>query len=377
MKKEIVYVTFNDSPGGIYKSQVIDVVKLYQENGINSNLIAFISLRNFFKDRKKIKSYLPKSRIFPSFPKLRFWKFNKFWFIFLKFNSATVVIARNVFAFNLFLEKKLKLKRLIYDGRGAVYAEHLEYDIYNGTGIEKSIYNLERKAVKFSDYRIAVSSKLVDYWVQNYGYIPGNEVVIPCTVSSYFHYERNENRISEIKNSLGIKENDIVLIYSGSIAEWQSLKFIEDLIRNLFERNKNLKLIFLSKNHNSIKKLKNEYPDRIFQLFVPHKEVPSYLDVAHFGILVRKKSTTNKVSSPVKCAEYLSRGLKVIISSGIGDYSEQILLNDLGFVVKDQKKLPRLTSVDLRKDYQKKYAIKNLTKSSELILNNYLSLLEI
>ena len=68
--------------------------------------------------------------------------------------------------------------------------------------------------------------------MQNYGYIPGNEVVIPCTVSSYFHNERNENRISEIKNSLGIKENDIVLIYSGSIAEWQSLKFIEDLIRN-------------------------------------------------------------------------------------------------------------------------------------------------
>ena len=76
------------------------------------------------------------------------------------------------------------------------------------------------------------------------------------------------------------------------------------------------------------------------------------------------------------CRILVERGLKVIISSGIGDYSEQILLNDLGFVVKDQKKLPRLTSVDLRKDYQK-YAIKNLTKSSELILNNYLSLLEL
>ena len=44
------------------KITVIDVVKLYQENGINANLIAFISLRNFLRIEKKIKSYLPKSR---------------------------------------------------------------------------------------------------------------------------------------------------------------------------------------------------------------------------------------------------------------------------------------------------------------------------
>ena len=82
MKKEILYVTFNDSPGGIYKSQVIDVVKLYQENGINANLIAFVSVRNYFKDRNEIKSLLPNSIVFPLFPRLRFWLFLKHFFLF-------------------------------------------------------------------------------------------------------------------------------------------------------------------------------------------------------------------------------------------------------------------------------------------------------
>ena len=91
-------MTFNDSPGGIYKSQVIDVIKLYQENGFNAKLIAFVSIRNYFKNRNEIKSLLPNSIVFPLFPRLRFWKLNKFWFLFLNLNSATIVIARNVFA---------------------------------------------------------------------------------------------------------------------------------------------------------------------------------------------------------------------------------------------------------------------------------------
>lgn len=368
-------MTFNDSPGGIYKSQVIDVVKLYQENGINANLIAFVSIRNYINDRNEIKSLLPKSMVFPLFPKLRFWKLNKFWLIFLNFNSATVVIARNVFAFNLLLGKKIK--RLIYDGRGAAHAEQLEYDIYNGTGIENSIYDLELSAVKLSDYRIAVSSKLVDYWVQKFSYVPGREVVIPCTVSNDFNSERNEYKINIIKRDLGIKRNDIVLIYSGSIAEWQSFNALLTTIFNLLHCNQNFKMIFLSKSHNAIKKIKNQFPGRIFQFFVPYEEVPIYLDIAHFGLLIRDHTITNKVSSPVKCAEYLSRGLKIIISSEVGDYSEEIFQNNLGFVIDNKVNIKNLTFNASKRDHQKEYANTYLSKRSKIILKKYLSLTDL
>ena len=150
---------------------------------------------------------------------------------------------------------------------GAAHAEHLEYDIYSGMGIENSIYNLELNAVMLSDYRIAVSSKLVDYWAKNFGYVPEKEVVIPCTVSNDFNSERNEYKINIIKRDLGIKRNDIVLIYSGSIAEWQSFNALLTTIFNLMHFNQNFKMIFLSKSHNAIKKIKNQFPGRIFHLF--------------------------------------------------------------------------------------------------------------
>lgn len=368
-------MTFNDSPGGIYKSQVIDVIKLYQENGFNANLIAFVSIRNYFKDRNEIKSLLPNSLVFPLFPRLRFWKLNKLWFLFLNFNSATIVIARNVFAFNLLLGKKIK--RLIYDGRGAAHAEHLEYDIYSGTGIENSIYNLELNAVRLSDYRIAVSSKLVDYWAKKFAYIPEKEVVIPCTFSNEFHSGRNEHKINIIKKDLGIKRNDIVLIYSGSTAEWQSFNILLTTVTNLLSENQNFKMIFLSQNHNAIRKIMNEFPGRIFQFFVPHEEVPIYLDIAHFGLLIRDDTVTNNVSSPVKFAEYLSRGLKIIISPGVGDYTNEIFQHNLGFVIGNKLNIKNLTLNSLKRDNQKTYANAYLSKRSNIIIKKYLSLIEL
>ena len=370
-------MTFNDSPGGIYKSQVIDVIKLYQENGVEANLIALVSLRNYINDRNKIKSLLPKSKVFPSFPKLKYWNLNKFWFIFFHLTSNTVVIARNVFAFNLLLVKKKKIKSLIYDGRGAVYAEQQEYDIYNGTGIEKCIYDLEFNAVRLSDYRIAVSTKLVDYWIENYNYESGQEVVIPCTISNEFIHERNEHKINMLKEDIGIKNEDIVLIYSGSIAEWQSFNSLVNFIKNALHQNQNVKMIFLTIKNNAIKRIMSEFPGRIFQFSVSHDEVPNYLDIADFGLLIRDNTITNKVSSPVKCAEYLSRGLKILISSEVGDYSQEISKNELGYVLNSKLNFKRIYSVDLNKDHQKTYAINNLSKRSKLILNNYLSLLDL
>ena len=51
-----------------------------------------------------------------------------------------------------------------------------------------------------------------------------------------------------------------------------------------------------------------------------------------YGLIIRDESITNQVSSPVKFAEYLYAGLKIIISSNIGDYSKFVLDNDCGFL---------------------------------------------
>ena len=115
----------------------------------------------------------------------------------------------------------------------------------------------------------------------------------------------------------------------------------------------------------------------VFSIFVPHEEVPIYLDIAHFGLLIRDDTVTNNVSSPVKFAEYLSRGLKIIISPGVGDYTNEIFQHNLGFVIGNKLNIKNLTLNSLKRDNQKTYANAYLSKRSNIIIKKYLSLIEL
>ena len=55
--------------------------------------------------------------------------------------------------------------------------------------------------------------------------------------------------------------------------------------------------------------------------------------------MYRESSVTNQVASPVKIAEYLSCGLKIIISKNLGDYSEMIEKYNLGYIIKNDNSI--------------------------------------
>src|SRR5579872_2162145 len=101
----MIYLTFNDAPSGIYFSQVTDVCRfLNSELNAKTRLVAFISFRNFFTNKKSIKAQMPGSIVIPMFPKLRNWKLNvvTLLVVFLFVNSKKV-IARGPFAASMAL----------------------------------------------------------------------------------------------------------------------------------------------------------------------------------------------------------------------------------------------------------------------------------
>ncbi|RME16579.1 MAG: hypothetical protein D6799_04755, partial [Bacteroidetes bacterium] len=99
----MLFVTFNDYPGGIYYSQVIDVIEYLNVLSCKKNrLIAFISLRNFFENRRKIKERYSYSLVIPMFPGVQNWRWNRIWMFFigiLFFRSS--VICRGVFSYHI------------------------------------------------------------------------------------------------------------------------------------------------------------------------------------------------------------------------------------------------------------------------------------
>jgi hypothetical protein len=364
----MIYLTYNDSPSGIYNSQVIDVVDYL--NTLSSEkikLIALISIRNFSENKKKIKSRCPDSIVIPMIPKASNWKWNSIILFFcLIFRSHHKLISRGPFATHLaFKLKKMGLRnKVIFDGRGAYEAELNEYHVIEDKTILNEIKELEKECIHLSDYKIAVSNALVNYWKTNYNYNNQNHVVIPCTLSKDFIFEfPSKETIQEMKKEMGYKEDDIIFTYSGSAAGWQSFDLIDDLMCEILKTPKT-KLIILSNHFDESFKVVKKYPKSVSVLFVEPSKVKNYLLISDYGILYREKSVTNQVASPVKFAEYLSCGLKILISDNLGDYTDfsknENLLLDVNAITSvdfvEKKRIHHLSVQHFKKErYQSEY----------------------
>jgi len=337
----MLYITFNDAPSGIYFSQVTDVCKYLRDelHTPDINLIAFISIRSFSSNRSQIKAAFPKAIVIPLVPKMKFWKANwcTMFFLALIFRQNRI-IARGPYATWLALSMKRMglFKYVIFDARGAYYAELNEYNVIENEGVKSGIRNLETSLLIKADFRLAVSQKLVNYWEREYGYSSEAHVVIPCTLGSEFNKKMldSEKRLL-VKSKLGFKPDDLLMVYSGSSAGWQSFHLVNDFLNNALGMNVHLKVLFLSKELPAGMDVFRDFPGRIVQKWVSPALVRELLCACDYGLIIREDSVTNEVASPVKFAEYLSCGLRILISNHIGDFTEFVRNNNCGQVIGD------------------------------------------
>jgi hypothetical protein len=329
----MLYLTFNDSPSGIYKSQVIEAVELLNSLSEKpTRLIAFIPRQNFFKNRKQIKIWYHNSMAIPILPGLKFWQFSYFLFFGLnQFLKPAKIIGRGSMATYFVLRSKSKNQKVIYDGRGAVKAEIEEFGYFTGS-MAKQVIEMERQSVLNSHFRISISNKLVSYWQTEYGYRLNNHQVIPCLAAT-------QTSVQPINNSF-FNTVEPILAYSGSTSPWQSFDLLLEKIENWLENTKG-RVLLLTKSTQQVIDLQAKYPNKVLRLFVPENEVANYLTSCDYGLLIRHDKITNQVSSPVKFAEYLACGLKVIISEDLGDYSVMVHEHNLGIVLREDERIPK------------------------------------
>ncbi len=358
----MIYLTVNDAPSGVYKSQVIDV--LHQINTNTSKpvrLIAFVSVRNFKSNKKTILNWYPNSTILPMFPGIQRWELTKYIlrlrFPFIRYQTC---IARNVMAYAI---SKQHFKTVIYDGRGAIGAELTEFpDMIPIPSIVDSIKMWERKAVLESDFRIAVSQKLVEHWQDQFQYSGQKHIVIPCTVNVPDQNDAIKTK-AEILVELGWSHEDIIIVYSGGIAGWQSFDRLMKIIPNWINR-QDVKVLFLTKNCPEIDQLTQSFPNHVKRLWLKPEAVLAYTSIADYGLLIRRQNITNQVASPVKFAEYLMAGLKVIISEEIGDFTDFVSQQNCGHIfselINDTHSFVKVSTTD--KARHKTLAIKHFSK---------------
>ena len=333
-----MYITFNDVPSGIYYSQVTDVCRFLQRTlSVSVTLVAFISIRNFAANRKKIKATGVPSWVIPMFPKPKNWRLNRTmsalitWLI-----NPSVIVARGPYACSLALRSRSAKRRIVFDGRGAYEAELNEYDVSGSAEMRAEIADVERNVVLNSDYRIAVSEELVKYWREKYRYNGNDHAVIPCTLSETYAGQTHEFAAKQ--------ENTITIIYAGSSAGWQTLDQLDQLLYPAMKDQPEIQLHLLTPTMPSDLRVVKEFPDRVRQNWLSPGEVRGELLKADYGWLVRERTVTNLVSSPVKFAEYLASGLKVITSASMGDNAKFVTAHNAG-VIAGADGLPKLEPV--------------------------------
>ncbi len=355
--KQIHYITYNDTYSGIYQSQVIDVVSFLNDNfDVSVSLIAFIPIRLWRAQKQLIKSKLPSAKVFPILGSLSEVKRTGVLLSLIK--NKEIAICRGPLAF-VFAENSYN--NVIYDGRAAVEAEVIEYNVTGSKELDVLLIDAEKTAINNADYFISVSSKLISYLEEKLGNkIPTEKYsIIPCTLTSQNH------KVDEVS----ISEN-VRVVYSGGTGAWQSFEKVVGLLDESMSRQSNLEAVFLTKENSFLTKLIEKYPERCERKWLDHSEVYNELSSCDYGILLRDDKITNRVASPVKFAEYLNAGLKVLISPNIGDFSEFVKENNCGLLINDE--LPLLKKVKTEEKQKLKFLCqKFFYKNSRLVKQEY------
>ncbi len=341
----MIYLTLGDGYSGVYASQVINVCKyLTQLGGKPVRLIAFISLRVYRAQRRKIKAAYPNAIVLPAFPGVGRWQQNYtlLWLL-MRFLPERKIMARGILATQLALRLREAgvIDKVIFDGRGAYHAEWTEYEVVPDQGLVETAYELERQAVHQADYRLAVSRQLVHHWQKKYQYQVSAQVVVPCTLNAvHLTNLPSEQGLQKQRKERGYNAEDIILIYAGSAAGWQSFSMVDEFLLRHLRQNQRLQVLLLSQLKLEELKSYRAFPDRVRKDWLKPEEVVQVMQMGDYGLLIREATVTNQVASPTKFAEYLASGLKIIISPGIGDFSEWIQGAQAGYLLYKNRVLP-------------------------------------
>jgi hypothetical protein len=303
----------------------------------------------------------PNAMVLPMFPKHKNWRKNRFLLqLFLTKKNTTTIICRGIFSTHL-ARTSGSYKAVVFDGRGAYAAEFNEY--LGEEHVSDDIAKLENDAIHKSDYRLAVSNALVEHWQMEYNYNSNEHVVVPCTLNES-EFDLDVQELNNARGKHGYSSTDVVYIYSGSIAGWQSGEMMDAYCSRVLESNENAHFIFLSKFDVTKFDAFRKFSSRIKQFWVDPEEVRELLLCGDYGVMIRECTITNKVASPTKFAEYLLAGLKVITTPDLGDYSMMVAEENVGLIFTEQN--PSLILEKLTFEEKKKlnrFAIDNFTKS--------------
>lgn len=246
-------------------------------------------------------------------------------------NNIKIVHARSLFpgVLSLILNIFFRIE-IIYDNRGVFIEEEILKGHWKKKSLKRIIFTLaEVFLIKKSSHIVVVSNRFKSY-VQNKYKLKGKIItVIP-----------NRTILETLDKSDLIKTNKPVkFVYAGSGAVWQDIDELMLVLKDAKKIFGNIEINIISYDIEFMKeKLSKdlEISPYINFMNLSKSEVNSSLIKNNFGLLIRENNIINNVASPLKFAEYLSAGLPVLVSEGVGDTVEWVEKYKIGVIIRNK-----------------------------------------
>ena len=326
-------LTLDNAP--VFQSQLVDRISVQTEQGVRAGVVCAVKDPDRFA--RIIQPALEASRIpFLTFPDagIRSGTFRAAAAMrkFARTNSSRLVYVRGPWAA---LAHRMAFPvggpGLIYDFRGDSLAEAAYF------GGRKAVRHavlkcLMRWSITRAERVYCVSRPAAEVIASRFGRKDAR-VIPSCVDTKRFAYDPVAR--VRIRATIGAGPADTVLIYSGGLSKYQQIDAMLK-VWAVLAGEPSLKFLLLTNDTPAQVSCSFEVPEqiahRVRRQSVPRSEIPGYLSAADVGFLLREQHPLNSVASPVKFAEYLSCGLAVVSTPGIGDVSDLILDRRLGAI---------------------------------------------
>ena len=243
--------------------------------------------------------------------------------------------AKSFLLFNLVkkIKKYLGQLEIFTDIQGA-FEERIEYNV---TIWKKLLYYLEKTLfvhiMRYCDGVFVVSEELEKY-IRNL--LPGNSsklkyIKINCGISNRISIAEKIRWRTEIRNSWGINDNQIVFTFSGFRMPWQKIADIINLFIQIDKEKNNVFFAFYCNiDDEFLNLLKNKFPKKNYVAkFLDKNEYFRYLSACDVGVILRDYNVTNLVAFPNKFSDYIAAGLVVSINKAIPSIYNLVSNNNL------------------------------------------------
>ena len=234
--------------------------------------------------------------------------------------------------------------KLVFDCHGISPEEEL----LTGSNEKRAaaMEGIERGLLSSTDLAVLVSQQMGRHFEAKYNLKVANQLLLPCCVDlAKFRHDAETRR--RARSALCLREDQTVIGYAGTLAEWQWPKAMFRLFARIRERlaSAHLLLFIPERDHaraTSLLETERIPTDAYTLREVPNAEIGDVLAAADAGLLLRQDHPVNLVSSPTKFGEYLAAGVPVIATGAVGDFSQWIQDERTGVVIRvDDDDIPR------------------------------------